>query len=155
MEREYLLINSLPLMIAMIVLSSSNLLRIYTPMNAKWMWSIIENLPLSLTLALLSKIILLYKSSLTKDVNFHSSKSGAYTFLETYPLLYLWFVLFRIIKDCQMYTTFFWLYTKGYIQRGNTRQQQNHAKKMFQKYLTVILKCNITFIELWNSILTN
>ena len=152
MEREYLLINSLPLMIAMIVMSSSNLLRIYTPMNAKWMWSIIENLALSLTLALLSKIILLYRSSLTKDVNFHSSKSGAYAFLETYPLLYLWFVLFRIIKDCQMYTTFFDFTPKDTFKEAIPGSNKITLKRCSKN---VILKYNITFIELWNSILTN
>ena len=45
------------------------------------------------------------------------------------------------------------LYNRMVLQEGNTKQLQNHAKEMFQKHLTVLLKYNITFIELWNSIL--
>ena len=47
------------------------------------------------------------------------------------------------------------LYNRIVLQGDNTEQLQNHPKRMFQKYSTVLLKYNITFTKLWNSILTN
>ena len=47
------------------------------------------------------------------------------------------------------------LYNKMVLQGSNTKQLQNHAKKMFEKYAVVLLKYNITFTELWKSILIN
>ena len=47
------------------------------------------------------------------------------------------------------------IYNEMVLQGGNTKQLQNYAEKMLQKYPTVLLKYNITLTELWNSILTN
>ena len=40
-------------------------------------------------------------------------------------------------------------------QGDSTKQQEDHAEKVFQNYPAVLLKYNITFTELWNSILIN
>ena len=124
-------------------------------------------MPLCLTLKSLSKTIFLYIRSLRKEINFHSSQSECHTFLEAYSFLNF---MVRFMQNVERCKTFFAsckilfsdftpkaskLWNRVVLQGGNTKKLQNHPKKIFQKYPTVLLKCNITFTGLWSFILNN
>ena len=128
MEQEDLLMTSVPLTM---VMNSSNLLKIITARKLNWKRGIQEHVALYLTLTSLSSIIFSYKLFEKRDFSYSKCPTG----VATYSVLY--FIGSFHSKLLRIARCIFWLYTKK-----------------VPKYPTVLVKYNMTFTKLWNSILT-